>query len=145
MNSVETVEQDKSESTVTQLQRALASCMKEMAEMRKAFGTARGLPSQPNATMQRGNRPPFNQARGAPMVDRNLRPRVLDIQGTGGYRGPRQQTYVNRGTTLCFRCRGLGHIALNCPNPPVQSSTMPVVRPPVATSGAQRVEQRRRW
>ena len=40
VNSVETVEQDKSESTVTQLQRALASCMKEMAEMRKTFGTA---------------------------------------------------------------------------------------------------------
>jgi len=64
VNSVETVEEDKSEGAVTQLQKALASCMKEMAEMRKAFGTARGPPSQPNATMQRGNRPPFNQARG---------------------------------------------------------------------------------
>ena len=97
VNSVETVEEDKSESTVTQLQKALASCMKEMAEMRKAFGTARGPPSQPNATMQRGNRPPFNQARGAPTVNRNLRPRVPNVQGTGGYRGvgPRQQTYVN--------------------------------------------------
>ena len=52
VNSVETVEQDKSESTVTQLQRALASCMKEMAEMRKTFGTARGPVSQPNATLQ---------------------------------------------------------------------------------------------
>ena len=31
VNSVETVEEDKSESTVTQLQKALASCMREMA------------------------------------------------------------------------------------------------------------------
>ena len=73
------------------------------------------------------------------MVNRNLRPRVPNMQGTGGYRGvgPRQQTYVNRGSTQCFRCKELGRIALNCPNPPVQSSTMPVVRPLAATSGAQ--------
>ena len=87
VNSVETVREDKLESTVTQLQRALANCMKEMAEMRKTFGAARGSVSQPNATMQKGNRPPFNQARGAPMVNRNLRPRVPNMQGTGGYRG----------------------------------------------------------
>jgi len=107
--------------------------------MRKTFGAARGPVPQPNAMVQRGNRPPFNQARGAPMVSRNLRPRVPDMQGTGGYRGvgPRQQTYVNQGSTQCFRCRELGHIALNCPNPPVQSLTMPVVRPPVVTNGAQ--------
>jgi len=118
VNSVETVEEDKSESTVTQLQKALASCMKEMAEMRKTFGTPRGPPSQPNAMMQRGNRPPFNQARGAPTANRNLRPRVPNVQGTGGYRGlgQRQQTYVNRGSTQCFKCKQLGHIALNCPN-----------------------------
>ena len=97
VNSVETVEEDKSESTVTQLQRALANCMKEMAEMLKTFGTARGPVSQPNATMQRGNRPPFNQARGAPMVDRNLRPRVPNMQGT--------EDRVNRPTsTEGLRC-----------------------------------------
>jgi len=53
VNSVETVG-DKSEhpeGAVTQLQKALASCMKEMAEMRKAFGTAKGPSSQPNATL----------------------------------------------------------------------------------------------
>ena len=101
VNSVETVGEDKLEGAVMQLQKALASCMKEMAEMRKAFGTARGPPSQPNATMQRGNRPPFNQARGAPTANRNLRPRAPNAQGAGGYRGmgPCQQTYVQ-----CFRC-----------------------------------------
>ena len=41
VNSVETVGEDKTEGAVTQLQKALASCMKEMAEMRKAFGTSR--------------------------------------------------------------------------------------------------------
>jgi len=61
VNSVEAVKDDavKSESSevaVTQLQQALASCMKEMAEMRKAFGTAKGPSAQPNTTVQRGNR-----------------------------------------------------------------------------------------
>jgi len=51
--------------------------------------------------------------------------------------GPRQQTYVNRGSTQCFRCKQLGHIALSCPNEPVQSSTMPVMRSPTATNGVQ--------
>jgi len=142
VNSVETVEEDKSEGAVTQLQKALASCMKEMAEMRKAFRTARGPPSQPNATMQRGNRPPFNQTRGVPTANRNLRPRAPNVQGAGGYRGmgPRQQTYVNRGSMQCFRCKQLGHIALNCPNKPVQASTTTVMRPPAATNGVRTSE-----
>jgi len=80
VNAVETVAEDKSESAVSQLQKALASCMKEMAEMRKTFGTARGPPPQPNAPMQRGNRPPFNQARGVPLVNHNLIPRVPNMQ-----------------------------------------------------------------
>jgi len=100
VNSVEAVEGggkwEHSEVTVTQLQRALASCMKEMAEMRKAFGTVKGPPTQPNATVARGSRPSFNQTRGAPTSNRNLRPRVPNVQGAGGYRGPgpRQQSSV---------------------------------------------------
>jgi len=51
------VKPEMSEVTVTQLQEALASCMKEMAEMRKAFGTAKGPLTQPNTTVQKVNRP----------------------------------------------------------------------------------------
>jgi len=111
VNSVETVEGgdklEHSEVTVTQLQKALASCMKEMVEMQKAFGTARGPPAQPNTTVPRGNRPSFNQARGAPTSNHNLRPRAPNVQGAGGYRGPgpRQQSSVPRASTQCFRCR----------------------------------------
>jgi len=123
---------------VTQLQKALASCMKEMAEMQKAFGTVRGPPSQPNTTLQRGNRPPFNQARGAPTASRNLRPRAPNTQGDGGYRGPgpRQQNYAPRGSTQCFRRKQWGHIAPHCPNEPATASTTTVMRRP-ATSGVQ--------
>jgi len=142
VNSVETVEGDKSEhpeGTVTQLQKALASCMKEIAEMRKAFGTVRGPSSQPNATLQRGNRPPFNQARGVPTANRNLRPRAPNAQGAGGYHGPaaHQQTYVPRGSTQCFICKQWGHIAPNCPNETAQASTTMVMRPPAETNGVQ--------
>jgi len=114
VNSVETVEgevkSEHSEGAVTHLQKALASCMKEMAEMRKAFGTVKGPPAQPNATVQKGNRPSFNQARGAPTGNRNLRPRAPNAQGAGGYRGPgpRQQNYALRGSTQSFRCRQWG-------------------------------------
>ena len=110
VNSVETVEgevkSEHSEGAVTHLQKALASCMKEMAEMRKAFGTAKGLPAQPNATVPRGSRPSFNQTRGAPISNRNLRPRVPNVQGAGGYRGPGpcQQSSVPRASMQCFRC-----------------------------------------
>jgi len=92
--------------------------------------------------MQRGNRPLFNQARGAPTANRNLRPRVPNAQGTGGYRGmgPRQQTYVNRGSTQCFRCKQLGHIALNCPNMPTQALTTTVMRPSTVMNGVQTSE-----
>jgi len=143
VNSVETVEggdkSEHSEVTVTQLQKALESCMKEMAEMRKAFGTVKGLPTQQNAAVPRGSRPPFNQARGAPTANRNLRPRVPNAQGAGGYRGPgpRQQNFVLRGSMQCFRCKQLGHIAPHCSNNPVSTTTER--RPPVTngmSSGA---------
>jgi len=74
-NTVEAVEgvvkPESSEVAVTQLQKVLASCMKEMAVMRKAFGTVKGPSAQPNTTVQRGNRPSFNQAAGGPPNNNN--------------------------------------------------------------------------
>jgi len=114
VNTVEAVEgvvkPESSEVAVTQLQKVLASCMKEMAEMRKVFGTVKGPSAQPNTTAQRGNRPSFNQAAGGPPSNNNFRPRVPNAQAAGGYRGarPRQQNYAPRGSTQCFRCRQWG-------------------------------------
>jgi len=113
------VNPESSEVTVTQLQEALASCMKEMAEMWKTFGAIKGPPTQQNTTVQKVNRPSYNQAAGGPLNNSSFRPHVPNGQAAGGYRGagPRQN-YVPRGSVQCFKCRQWGHIAPCCPNNP---------------------------
>ena len=77
-NADDAISPESSEVTVTQLQEALASCMKEMAEMRKKFITARGQLAQPNTTVPRSSRPSYSQSATVPTSNNSFRPRVLN-------------------------------------------------------------------
>ena len=129
--------------TIGQLQEALANCIKEMTAMRKAFAAAKSVPSQPNTTVQRPNRPQYSQLAVGRMSNYSFRPRVPNGQVTMGYRGaePRQPYYVPRGPGACFTCGRFGHLAQNCWNNQTTVMSTATQQPSAPSNGVSTVQQ----
>jgi len=133
---------ESSEVTVTQLREALASCMKEMEEVRKEFVAARGQPAQPNTTVLRPSRPTYSQSATGSTNNNCFRPRVPNGQMTNGYRGmgPWQPHYMPRAPGPCFTCGRLGHTAQYCRSSQAMATSTTVQQPPTSSDGPSKVQ-----